>query len=147
MLKIAHRGNTKGVNLDDENYPDYIDDAINNGFDSEIDIWLQGRRLYLGHDEPRYSIEKDWLFQRSERLWCHAKNIDALNWLLGWDRINCFWHQQDNYTITSKKFVWAYPGFHGSSDRTIAVKPTEDMDINLFYGVCANDFTTFLSKY
>ena len=87
------------------------------------------------------------MFQRSERLWCHAKNIDALNWLLGWDRINCFWHQQDNYTITSKKFVWAYPGFHGSSDRTIAVKPTEDMDINLFYGVCANDFTTFLSKY
>ena len=53
-----------------------------------------------------------------------------MNWLLGWDRINCFWHQQDNYTITSKKFVWAYPGFHGSSDRTIAVKPTEDMDIN-----------------
>ena len=53
MIKIAHRGNTKGVNLDDENYPDYIDDAINNGFDSEIDIWLQGRRLYLGHDEPR----------------------------------------------------------------------------------------------
>ena len=38
-------------------------------------------------------------------------------------------------------------GNYGSDDRTIAVKPSEDMDLDLFYGVCANDFTTFLSKY
>ena len=23
--------------------------------------------------------------------------------------IHCFWHQEDNYTITSKGFIWAYP--------------------------------------
>ena len=147
MLKIAHRGNTEGSDFENENNPIYIDKAIDKGFDSEIDVWLQGRRLYLGHDGPKYPIEKDWLFQRSNVLWCHAKNIDALNWMLSWERINCFWHQEDSYTITSKKYIWAYPGNYGSDDRTIAVKPSEDMDLDLFYGVCANDFTTFLSKY
>lgn len=121
MIKIAHRGNTNGINLDKENHPDYIDDAINNGFDAEIDIWLQGKRLYLGHDEPTYAVGEDWLFLRSERLWCHAKNIDALNWLLKWDKINCFWHQEDNYTITSKNFIWTTNYF--ISNKLIFVAP------------------------
>ena len=95
--------------------------SINNGFDAEIDIWLQGKRLYLGHDEPTYAVGEDWLFLRSERLWCHAKNIDALNWLLKWDRINCFWHQEDNYTITSKNFIWTTNYF--LSNKLIFVAP------------------------
>tara|TARA_B100001750_G_C15514678_1_gene606168 strand:+ start:3148 stop:3579 length:432 start_codon:yes stop_codon:yes gene_type:complete len=143
MIKIAHRGNTNGINLDKENHPDYIDDAINNGFDSEIDIWLQGRRLYLGHDEPKYAIDKDWLFLRSEKLWCHAKNIDALNWLLRWDRINCFWHQEDNYTITSKKFIWTTNYF--LSDKLIFVSPNlkinESKNNYNCVGICSDYFS------
>ena len=24
--------------------------------------------------------------------------------------LNVFWHQEDNYTITSKGYIWVYPG-------------------------------------
>ena len=39
MIFIAHRGNTKGPNKELENTPGYIDEALDNGFDVEVDIW------------------------------------------------------------------------------------------------------------
>ena len=38
MILIAHRGNTIGPNIEKENHPDYIDEAIKKGFDVEVDI-------------------------------------------------------------------------------------------------------------
>tara|TARA_S200000501_G_scaffold247122_1_gene231516 strand:+ start:12010 stop:12450 length:441 start_codon:yes stop_codon:yes gene_type:complete len=137
-LLIAHRGNYNGHSLD-ENKPEYINSVLEK-FDCEIDVWLVNNVLYLGHDKPSYQIEKNWLLDRSNKLWCHAKNFDALNFLLNYKELNCFWHQEDDYTITSKGFVWAYPGFYGSKDRTIAVKPTTDMNLNSFYGICSDNF-------
>ena len=58
--------------------------------------------------------------------------------MLQYEEINCFWHQEDSYTITSKKYIWAYPGYYGNNDRTIAVKPSENMNLNLFYGCQIN---------
>jgi glycerophosphoryl diester phosphodiesterase len=40
MKLIAHRGNTEGPNPLEENKPEYIEEAIENGFDVEIDIWF-----------------------------------------------------------------------------------------------------------
>ena len=36
---IAHRGNYKGVEEGNENKPEYILDAVEAGFDCEIDVW------------------------------------------------------------------------------------------------------------
>ena len=55
--------------------------------------------------------------------------------------IHCFWHQEDNYTITSKNFIWAYPGWEGSATRTIAVKPNGTLKLAEFYGICTDDFS------
>ena len=57
MKVISHRGNIKGSIPDKENRPSYIDCAIGNGYDVEIDIRMIGGELWLGHDEPQYKIE------------------------------------------------------------------------------------------
>ena len=139
MLKIAHRGNFTGVSKY-ENQPDYIDKALLAGYECEIDIRIEKESIVLGHDKGMYITDINWLLERSNRLWCHTKNFKALDFLLNYKELNCFWHQEDNYVITSKGFIWAYPGWYGSNIRTIAVKPSEDMDLTNFYGVCLNNF-------
>tara|TARA_B110000483_G_C18127425_1_gene516219 strand:- start:300 stop:731 length:432 start_codon:yes stop_codon:yes gene_type:complete len=107
MIYISHRGNLEGKQENNENNPDYIMQAIKQGFDVETDVWFDKTNFYLGHDEPTYKINSDFLLNKN--LWCHAKNFDALDEL---SKINAhyFWHQEDDYTLTSKGIVWVYPG-------------------------------------
>jgi hypothetical protein len=60
MILIAHRGNITGPIPSLENEPSYLSDAINEGFDVEIDLWFVNNQLYLGHDNPQYKIEYSW---------------------------------------------------------------------------------------
>ena len=91
MILISHRGNLNGKS-DRENQPDYIGEALDQGFDVEIDVWYHQHEFYLGHDEPQYKIDEKFL--EKEGLWCHAKNIDALNQMIENERIHCFFHQE-----------------------------------------------------
>jgi hypothetical protein len=140
MIKIAHRGNTIGSNPL-ENAPEYIDKSLSEGYEAEIDVWYHNDGLWLGHDNPTYMVDFSWIQDRHNRLWCHAKNFEALNHLLTFQKINVFWHQEDNYTVTSQGYIWAYPGQYGNEARTIAVKPKPSMKLEDFYGVCTDDFT------
>ena len=56
MIYIAHRGNINGKFESYENEPNYIDRAIELGYDVEIDLWWVDGRTYLGHDEPQYEV-------------------------------------------------------------------------------------------
>ena len=47
MKIISHRGNLEGRIPEDENNPDYIHEAIESGFDVEIDLWLYENGFYL----------------------------------------------------------------------------------------------------
>ena len=109
MKFIAHRGNLKGRIPERENSPDYIDEAIAAGFDVEIDVWKINGKYFLGHDEDQYKIDLMWLIDRSENLWCHAKNLDALHDIIHYSKLNGFWHQEDDYTLTTHNFIWTYP--------------------------------------
>ena len=80
MFLISHRGNTNGINKDEENQIDYIKSAISKGFDVEIDVRAYKNKLYLGHDTPEVLIDNEFL--KNNKLWCHAKDIDALNILI-----------------------------------------------------------------
>ena len=142
MIKIAHRGNTVGSNPL-ENAPEYIDKSLSEGYEAEIDVWYYNDGLWLGHDNPTYMVDISWLQDRHNRLWCHAINFEALNYLLTFQKINVFWHQRDNYTVTSQGYIWAYPGQYGSEVKTIAVLPTPAMKLENFYGICSDDFTQF----
>lgn len=103
---IAHRGNTLGPNPEMENRVDYVQAALANGFDVEVDVWLTDQGFFLGHDRPLYPVNLSFL--RGDRVWCHAKNQEALAVMVG--RCHCFWHQEDDVALTSKGYLWTYPG-------------------------------------
>jgi len=102
---IAHRDNTRGRLLSEENLPRKIEEVTKEYY-AEIDVWFVGNSYWLGHDKAEYQVSLDFL--RNAKLFCHAKNIEALHEMLK-DDIHCFWHEQDYTSMTSKGFVWKYP--------------------------------------
>ena len=140
MIYISHRGNLNGKS-DRENQPDYIEEALAQGFDVEIDVWYHQDEFYLGHDEPQYKVDEKFL--EKEGLWCHAKNIDALNRMIDNGKIHCFWHQEDDVTLTSRGYIWTYPG-KTLTENSIAVLPEQNNDNSLtmlpkkVLGICSD---------
>jgi len=134
---ISHRGNINGPVPEKENSPEYILDALKLGYEVEIDVWYFSNTFFLGHDEPDYQIEESFL--ENERLWCHAKNKEALQRMLLNKKIHCFWHQEDDYAVTSKGFIWAYPG-KPAEGKAICVMPERSpgIDVDTFIGVCTD---------
>jgi hypothetical protein len=111
MKLIAHRGNVFGQNLEKENHPDYILEALEYGCEVELDLWAKDNDLFLGHSSPDYPISSEFLESNSEKFWVHCKNIEAL-WICMFKlkNIHYFWHQEDDVSVTSKKIFWTYPG-------------------------------------
>jgi hypothetical protein len=108
LSTISHRGNLRGPEPEQENKPEYIDKAIEELYEVEVDIRFVEGCFYLGHDHPEYSIDLHWIKERSDFLIFHCKNLSALFLLK--DAHHCFWHDKDNYTLTSKNKIWTYPG-------------------------------------
>jgi len=120
MIYIAHRGNLNGPDPENENKPSYLLEALCKGFYIETDVWLINDKLMLGHDEPQYETTVDFL--ENDKIFCHTKNIEALDYLIANSNIHCFFHDGDDYTITSKNKLWAYPGKRLTMN-TICVMP------------------------
>lgn len=141
MKLISHRGNTTGPDDSIENHPDRIKSILNR-YDCEIDVWFFDE-WFLGHDGPQYKVDYDFL--RLPGLWIHAKNTKALETLITDEQINCFWHEHDSYTLTSRGFVWAYPDETCEvGNRTVAVMPEwNNTDVSNFFGVC----TDYVKRY
>jgi len=140
MLIIAHRGNTNGPNPETENCEETIVNAIHEGFDCEIDVWRVGDKLWLGHDGPERMISLTFLTLYGSRLWIHCKNLDALIQLK--DQFNCFFHDKDTYTLTSKGYIWGNIG-SPTTDKVIDVMPTKKNDNCL--GTCT-DFPRLIRR-
>ena len=107
MYLISHRGNINGIHKNEENKPEYINIALNHNYDVEVDVRFEKGKFFLGHDFNQYEIDKNFLLNK--KIWCHAKTPEAL---LALKEISAhyFWHQEDDYTLTSKGFIWTYPG-------------------------------------
>ena len=75
MYFISHRGNLKGSNPKKENSVQYINNALNNNFDVEIDLWFEKNFFFFGHDSPQYKIDLDFIKKR--KFWIHAKNLEC----------------------------------------------------------------------
>ena len=108
MLIISHRGNIRGSSPNTENTTYAIEQAIGMGFDCEIDVWYQEDSFWLGHDKAENKVSVDFFTKHSCHLWIHCKNIEALIQLK--DRFNCFFHDKDSYTLTSKGYIWGNIG-------------------------------------
>ena len=121
---------------------------LDKNFDVEIDLWYLDS-WYLGHDEPQYPVEFEYIWKNRMNFWCHAKNKEALYQLLRYPSINCFWHQEDDYTITSKNFIWVYPN-KPLLNNSICVMPEKahylDEDLKKCYGICSDHIDSFRDK-
>lgn len=143
MRLIAHRGNTFGRNAEKENSIDYIEDAINSGFDVELDVrYCENSKLfYLGHDSPKFKVDLPWLLEKSEKLWVHCKDLNSMIVLNG-TGLNYFWHQNDCYTLTSREIIWTYPK-RRITEKSVIVCQTEENCFHYVnntncYGVCSD---------
>lgn len=155
MIFIAHRGNMFGPNPASENNPRYLKKALDAGFDVETDIWLIDDKYWLGHDKPVYETTQGFL--TNERIWCHAKNLQALR--CPHPNMHIFWHDIDMYALTRTGHIWGYPQReHGMPCDIIAVRANlrfTDTKENLperyikYRGICSDyivDVKEHLSK-
>ena len=135
MKIISHRGNLNGRVLEKENTPLYVDDAISKQFDVEIDVWCIDNSIFLGHDAPGIFVDDSWLIARSDKLWCHAKNLEAISYLKNIKNIHYFWHETDKVTLTSKGIPWCYPGNYLKNGITVELNYNNIPDV---YGICTD---------
>ncbi len=145
MIFISHRGNLDGPQPENENKPDYVESALKN-YNVEIDVFFYKSEFWLGHDKPEYKINKlNWL--QNNKLWVHAKNLEALNQLLQYPSIHSFWHQNDDVTLTSRGYMWTYPN-KKLFNKSIAVinKKNNKEDLPKCSGICSDYIKSYYSK-
>lgn len=111
---ICHRGNVFLQNTDNENKPDVLDMCDSNGFYVECDVWLVNENeLWLGHDNPEYKVDLEWL-SRSHRRLIHAKDGATFAYLInesakaGLD-LNVFYHTVEDYALSTKGWIIVHP--------------------------------------
>lgn len=144
MKLISHRANIFGPNPLLENHPDQIDKCIKLGYDVEVDMRMINSIFYLGHDSPDYCVSMEWINDRENNLWIHCKDLNTLGeFSMNQYNLNYFWHQEDDYTLTSKGFIWTYPGKKVSSSRGVLVMPewsgtVENYNKYNCYAVCTD---------
>ena len=148
MIIISHRGNIDGPS-EEENHPDSIDKCISLGYDVEVDVRYDPLTtvFWLGHDEPQYKVSVKWVANRHDRLWIHCKDIITLYEFAKYEHAGYqyFWHQGDDFTLTSGNIIWTYPG-KPYTPRSIMVMPEEIMDVDKIsdlkvtdcYGICTD---------
>lgn len=141
MIYYSHRGNINGK-TELENQPSYIDQAIELGYDVEIDLRKIGSDLYLGHDYPQYLINEKWIDDRCGSLLIHIKEPSVLSIAQHKRYWHYFCHYNDPFTITSQKLTWIHD---------LSIEPELDTIIPLiskelvysydklgFFGVCSD---------
>lgn len=146
MILIAHRGNINGKLPEKENTEEYITEALNKGYHCEIDVWNVNNRWFLGHDNPLHFIPESFLLTKN--LWIHAKSIFTIHELMKLD-VNCFYHEKDSCVLTSKGYIWTYPGKSlGKSkiiNNSVCILPELYPDIKEFN--CAGICSDYIQKY
>lgn len=150
MILISHRGNIDRRYSSYENEPNYIDLALIDGYDVEVDIRCIDGSLFLGHDEPEYKINLEWIRERKSKIWIHCKNIECLVFFNekckksgNLQEFIYFSHDKDFATMTSNGYVWALPG-NQPMENTIAVLPElYNEDVSKCVGICSD----YIKKY
>jgi glycerophosphoryl diester phosphodiesterase len=112
MKIIAHRGLLQGPDKTKENTIEGVERCLSAGFDVEIDVRYDGNHLLnVGHDSTNFKVIPSWLY--NDKLWIHTKDIETFEYLRDTDRnkeLNYFYHTNEDFVLTSKGYIWAYPG-------------------------------------
>ena len=143
MILIAHRGNVNGSQPENENNLEYIKQAMEAGYSVEIDVWKINGKFFLGHDTPDHEVSLQFLTNHSNQvmvnvgepeLFCQLEAMLACG-------IHCFWHEEDDFTLTSNNKIWTYPN-KDATKKSIVVCNTLEECIKYIdqgvYGVCSD---------
>lgn len=141
MKIISHRGNLNGRNPECENNPTHVQQALDIGFNVEVDVWWVNGQFFLGHDNPVYKIDPQLLF--GKKMWCHAKNTEAFEKMLELG-MHCFWHENDKYTLTNKGIPWCFPENYHTKGITVILDKNTIPPKNIG-GICT-DYPLYYSK-
>lgn len=128
-----------GPNKELENKPEQIDLAIKE-YQAEIDLWVVDGKYHLGHDNPQYLIDREWLVERCDKLWIHCKNVEAIT-KLSYDlsaNYNYFWHEEDTLTLTSHGYIWVYPGKQPITSSIAVMPELYNDDVSRAMGICTD---------
>ena len=139
MIKIAHRGNFNGPDQSTENSPEQVYKAILAGYNAEVDLWVVDQKLYFGHDKPTYLVDPYFIHQNVTKLWLHCKNLEALDFTLSMPKYyQSFWHQEDDFAITSNNYIWTYPGKLVNNKSILVCKdiPSKEILSSNIAGIC-----------
>lgn len=142
MILISHRGNLSKKNEETENSIPSINKALSLDLDVEVDVWYIDNKFYLGHDEPKYLTDINYL--NNPKLWCHTKNKEALLEFKSCGKpIHYFWHQDDSFTITSMGYIWSHYKTTSVSPYSICVLPEYNTNNNIekiknSLGICSD---------
>lgn len=138
MIIVSHRGNLFGPNKVTENSPTQIDLAINNGYLVEVDVRIKNQEIWLGHDDAQYKIDFNWLVERNQKLIIHAKDLVTCDELAKEiHTLNWFYHTDEDLVLTSKGWLWAYPGVYLRN--AITVLPNNNLNFpEDILGVCTD---------
>jgi hypothetical protein len=146
MMIFSHRGNLDGPNPDIENDPGQIEKAISKGFSVEVDVWVKPKdnTVWIGHDFPKYQVDKDYIIKNQFDCIYHAKNFEALSFL-NRTETHFFWHENDKYTMTSHGIIWMYPLSNEPYNNTDTIMAVPELagfnnreDLPNIYGVCTD---------
>lgn len=138
MKIISHRGNLTGPDPSTENTLRQFEIAISKGFEVEIDVWkiVEGT-VWIGHDHGDSVMPKSFLEDNSSKIWVHAKSLQAVESLRFMHGINWFWHENDRMTITSKGYMWCYPGTYIDGGVSVVTQKDFQTDHDIL-GICTD---------
>lgn len=151
MIIISHRGNISGPIPELENTTSYIDAALDKSFLCEVDVWRINEELYLSHDYPKNisPTNYDYFFLRKHLLIIHCKNMEAFCFFNSQksdgEKFHYFWHQNDDFTLTSEGWIWTYPKkpILKQSGISICVFPEfGNESLKNFSGICSDFVAT-----
>lgn len=142
MKFISHRGNINKNDNYDSQLKRVWDLMTKTSYDVEIDVrkTKYTNIIGLGHDKSQEFIAFHLLNIWKNRLWIHAKDIATFNFMMK-HNFNTFIHDFDDCALTTKGYLWIYPGVTIEGDKSIAVLPEEIKPKNLekAYAICTDD--------
>jgi hypothetical protein len=137
MIVYSHRGNNNGIMV--ENNPKLLP---LDRWKCEVDLWKIKDNFFLGHDGPQYPITIEWLKYKNPDLLIHAKNAEALQFLMNFRYSLGFWHQTDDFALTiDPARVIIYPGKQLIPDAIIMKPELYDWNILIAsnpYAICTD---------
>lgn len=143
---IAHRANYNGYSIN-ENTIKKIKYCIDSGYDVEIDVWYKDNKFLLGHDVGLEEINLKFIFLYADKLWIHCKNLECYERLYNisneYKKLNIFYHTNDDIVLTTKGYIWTYPGRYQMINSILVLPETFDYSLKNVVGICSDNVEYF----